>query len=642
MKNMGKKFNEKGSALLTALVVMTVLMIVGMGVIAGASNNLVATDTMTDNERSYYASENAAQVAISTIKNEVSKYYMTMKQVSNYAAYQALYDNFFTYLAGRLTGPNSILATPDFIENELDGNTTVVCVMSTPTTQSSGYLGTTFTVTCTTSIENTQRVVVGKLRVDAAPIKYEWTSAPPITDYVLLSGENVAVNSNYLQAVGDARINGVVNNPSYFSATNLSENDTAVSDILTWQLYFNQFDRTIANPPMPSTVTEATADVKYDWYHVLGPGDFPGNKIKNKKIYMIGGGGIKNQRITNCDIYVVGGGLNITNSTFKDTHLYVEGSINIANGTEFLSGSRPNTVYTGGTLVINCNTIKIANTYMTSEGTMMMHSHAGSKKDIIENSAFYTNSSVSITGNSKKCIDVIRNCTFEAPGGSISIVTASMLSGNKLAAGGDITIKTRGMVNTGIYSSNDVIIDGSSMVSAHSSIDHSSSCKIVAKDDLLLNTANFETSYFYAGQETTISSFNNYYFKNCIIYSEGDVEWNHNWWSNSFIGMQSTLIYTNSDFYYHIHYDAEAFKAIQGLQIMAKGSVYNSSGQEYLKFGKGPNMDFDALHAMIGSPNAGAGSLAQALNNAGFEHTLPEPNIVFPYYTEVFVDENYS
>ena len=132
-------------------------------------NNLNTTDVVTINERSYYASEDAAQIAVSTIKNEVNKYYMTMKNASSYAAYQNLYDNFFNYLQGRLVGESSILTSPDFVESELDGKTTLTCTMDTPSVKASGYLGTTFTVTAVTTIEGVDRTVVGKLRVDAAP-----------------------------------------------------------------------------------------------------------------------------------------------------------------------------------------------------------------------------------------------------------------------------------------------------------------------------------------------------------------------------------------------------------------------------------------------------------------------------------------
>ena len=634
--------NKKGSALLTVLMVMTILVVVGLGVFSNSINNLNTTDVVTINERSYYASENAAQIAVSTIKNEVNKYYMTMMAATSTSAYQSLYDNFFTYLQGRLVGSGSILSSPDFVESELDGKTTLTCTMATPSMQASGYLGTTFTVTATTTIEGVEREVVSKLRVDAAPLQFQWTSAPPVTDYVLLSGGDVKTNAEYLQAVGSAILSGTVTNPSYFSATSLSENDSSVNDILTWQLYYDQFDKSIANPPMPPTMTSDEADVAYPWYHSLGPGEFPGNKVNNQKIYFTGGGEIKNQTVKNCDIYVQGGGLNITNSTFEGTNIYVEGLINIANGTEFLSGSNPNIIYTGGDLIINCNTIIISDTAMTAEGNMMFHSHASSKNDIIENSSFYTNSSISITGNSSQCIDSINNCTFEAPNGYISIVTASMRSGNKLSAGGNITIMTRGMENTDIYSDGDISINGSSMTSAHASLTYSTGCKIVAKNNLTIDTANFENSYFYAGQETIINFFNEYYMKNCIMYSEGDINWNHNWWSGSFIASQSTLLYTNSDFNYHVHYDSAAFAVTQGLQIMAKGDINNSSGSEYLKFGQGSNMDFDALHSMIGAPNSHTGSLAQALADAGFEHELPEPNIFLPYYTEVFISEIYD
>ena len=94
---------------------MVVLIAIGMSVIANASNNLKITDVVTLNERSYYASEDAAQVAMSTIKNEVSKYYMTMQNASSSSAYQTTVRQLFSYLSGKLTGAGSILAAPDFI-----------------------------------------------------------------------------------------------------------------------------------------------------------------------------------------------------------------------------------------------------------------------------------------------------------------------------------------------------------------------------------------------------------------------------------------------------------------------------------------------------------------------------------------------
>ena len=95
--------------------------------------------------------------------------------------------------------------------------------------------------------------------------------------------------------------------------------------------------------------------------------------------------------------------------------------------------------------------------------------------------------------------------------------------------------------------------------------------------------------------------------------------------AGSFIAAQSTLLYTNSDFNYHIHYDSAAFKVSQGLQIMAKGSIYNVSGEEMRSSDEDQTLTINAIYSMIGQPNTHTETLAQALDNAGFEHTLPEP-----------------
>jgi Tfp pilus assembly protein PilX len=84
MKNKAIK-NSKGSALVTAIAVMTILIVIAMGSIATSTNNMQISKTVTENERSYYAAENATQVAISTIKDEITKYYMQMGQSGSYS-----------------------------------------------------------------------------------------------------------------------------------------------------------------------------------------------------------------------------------------------------------------------------------------------------------------------------------------------------------------------------------------------------------------------------------------------------------------------------------------------------------------------------------------------------------------------------
>ncbi|MCK5129314.1 MAG: hypothetical protein KAQ68_05665, partial [Clostridiales bacterium] len=109
--------NNKGSALTMVLLIMVIMTVMSMGILSNSVENLKLSDTIVESEKSYYASEDTATIAIATIKDEVSKYYMTMRNASNYSAYQTLYNNFFTYFSNRFTGVNSVLITPYFLSN---------------------------------------------------------------------------------------------------------------------------------------------------------------------------------------------------------------------------------------------------------------------------------------------------------------------------------------------------------------------------------------------------------------------------------------------------------------------------------------------------------------------------------------------
>ncbi len=659
MKN---KINKKGSALLTVLVIMTVLVVVGMGVISNSMNNLTATDVVTVNERSYYASENAAQVAISTIKNEVSQYYMTMKNSSSYTAYQALYSSFFTYLQGRLVGENSILAEPDFVQNELDGKTTVTCTMNTPTTQSSGYLGTTFNVTCTTTIDGVSRTVRGSLRVDAAPLKYQWTSAPALTDSMLLLGGNTEVDcegtENHLTVSGTATMGGEVVNPCGFSATSLNVNNAYVEDLLIWKLFYNQFDKSIANPSLPTPVTPGTASNKY----YFDTSTIIDQNIGSKNIYCAGDLTIEDVQVNNCDIYVAGN-FYLNNAgdpdRLKGSNVYVEGNM-VINASNFWSnGHQPMYYYAGGNISIilgqgghgaSHKSGRIEDTYMTAGGNITITSaYADDQDDVIDNSAFYAGGSIAINGQSyldNPLIDQINNCTFEAASGDISIVSTYMKSNNKITAGDDVIIATYGMNNTEIYANDNIIIDSSRLYMGSQTQYYSSNCILAAQDDLQIINSSFTNSYFYSGENLMLELASGYSIKTSLMYSEEDAIYDNSW-SGSMDTMQSSLIYTNENFYYSASGTATS-STPAGVQVMAKGNVYSledddsSDAKDILVFGEGAYMNLAALQAMIGNPNSNTGSLADVLDGVGFEHTLPEPIITMPYYSEVYISEIYN
>lgn len=93
----GAKSNTKGSALLTVVAVMTIIVVIAMGSISTSFSNMQVSKVVTDNERSYYAAENAAQISIATIKDEITKYYMKMGQSDSQSTYLYLYGNFFNH-----------------------------------------------------------------------------------------------------------------------------------------------------------------------------------------------------------------------------------------------------------------------------------------------------------------------------------------------------------------------------------------------------------------------------------------------------------------------------------------------------------------------------------------------------------------
>jgi Tfp pilus assembly protein PilX len=659
---MRKKIDKKGSALLTVLVVMTVLLVVGMGIVSSATNNLTTTDVVTINERSYYAAEDAAQIAIATIKNEISKYYMTMKDASNDAVYQSLYNNFFNYLSGRLTGENSILSSPDFVESELDGSTTVTCVMDTPTMQASGYYGTTFVVTCVTTLEGISRTVVGKLRVDAAPLDFQWTSAPALSDSVLLLDGNVEVDcegsENHLSVSGTSKMSGEVLYSCGFSSTDLVENDLTVEDLLTWQLFYDQFDTAISDPAMPYIVTPHTASNKYY---------FPGSttitkKVTGKNIYCGGDLVLDNVEVNNCNIYVAGN-LFINNTDdpdrLKGTSIYVGGNMFINTSNFWPDGINNMYLYAGGNISIVLgssgaghanNSGHIEQAYITAGGNITITSaYTSNDDDIIINSAFKAGGSIEIAGQTyldNPLIDQISNTTFETTSGDITIVSAYMQSNNKLHAGDDVVIATYGMTSTDIYADDNITVDSSRLYSSSQTQYYSNYCKLAAQDDLTIINSSFRNSYFYAGQNLYLQLTSGYSIRESIMYSEEDAYYD-NTWTGNMDTMQSTLIYTNSDFYYSASGTATS-SIPAGLQIMSKGNVYSyesddsPDASDIIIIGEGSYMVFSAIHDMIGEPNSNTGSLAQALADAGFEHTLPEPNVFLPYYTEVYIDEIYE
>jgi predicted acyltransferase (DUF342 family) len=118
---------KRGSAIIMALIVMTVLLLLGLAVVTVSMGILRNNAADASNNDAYYAAESAVTSAIEQLKYEVSAYYMDM--VDTYGnELMALYNNFFPAINGNaqlhFTEPvfSGITTATTFIMGTFDEN----------------------------------------------------------------------------------------------------------------------------------------------------------------------------------------------------------------------------------------------------------------------------------------------------------------------------------------------------------------------------------------------------------------------------------------------------------------------------------------------------------------------------------------
>ncbi len=679
--------NTRGSALVTAIAVMTIMVVIAMVSIASSANNMNISKTVTQNERSYYAAENATQLAMSTIKDEVTKYYMQMGESDTYSTYLSLYNSFFTYLESRLIGEGSILADPDFVQNELDGTTSLTCTMSTPTMQPSGYNGVTFTVTSTTIIDGVPRTVTCTLNVDAAPVKFQYTTAPILTDEVLILGGDIDVDrendENKITIEGDGRIAGTVNDTtSTFSSGNLSTYDYTVEEDLTWKLFWDQFDKSVADPytaPVINLSGGVAQDLVSNGYEFHGDTVYDTANVVTKNIYCDGNLTIKNIDVINSQIYATGNvyiideDMGIQNNTIYGTNIRAGGDIYIELA-DVVNNKNNRRYYTaGGDIILKIGKYvdkkdgSVEYGSFKAGGNIYVSSLTDNYNDNLIECQFYANGNITTGtpgGPIDPTIENIAHCTFETAYGDITLHTATMHSASKVYSGGNVILANKGVSDSEVFAEGYIHFDGTAWYTYGDLSFRSYRTKYCSKGDLIIEHANFEDCYFYTGGTLNIIMTSGNSIINCIMYAENDVIYANDW--NGFMDtMISTLVYTNSDFYFsgrgtELTYTGTGVSKAAGMQLMALGNIYsfetddvdtegywgtyNKPELDILRFGDEATMD-DLMNQQdikdnIGLPNESLGILADVLHAAGFEHYLPEPIIKLPLYTEVFTSES--
>lgn len=682
----GAKSNTKGSALLTVVAVMTIIVVIAMGSISTSFSNMQVSKVVTDNERSYYAAENAAQISIATIKDEITKYYMKMGQSDSQSTYLYLYGNFFNHLEGRLTGESSILSNPDFVQNELDGKTTVVATMSTPTLQASGVNGATFTVTCTTVIEGVPRTVIGTLDVDAMPVTFQYTTAPILTNETLILGGDIDVaredNENKITIEGDGRIAGtIVDASSTFSTGNVTTYDYSVENDLTWLLFWDQFDKSIINPieaPVINLDGQPAQLLVSNDYNLPADTVFDLHNVTTKNIYCDGDLTIKNIDVINSqiyatgDVYIIDEDMGTQNNTIYGTNIYAGGNIYIELA-DIVNNQNNRRYFTaGGDIVLKIGKYvdkkdgSIEHASFKAGGNIYVSSLTENNNDNLVDCQFYAYGNITTGtpgGPIDPTIENIEHCTFETVVGDITLYTATMHSLSKVHSGGNVLLANKGVSDSEVFADGYIHFDGTAWYTYNDLAFRSYNVKYCAQGDIIIQHANFDSCYFYAGNDMYIIMTSGNSIIECVMYADGDIIYANDWYG--FMDtMVSTLVYTNSDFYFsgrgtEITYTGVGISKAVGMQLMALGNIYSYEEDDdilegYWGFFTKPDLDIlrfgdegtedDLMDAQdiqdnIGLPNESMGILADVLHAAGFEHYLSEPIIILPSYTEVFTNE---
>ncbi len=119
MRGYNLKLKNKGSAIIMALVTMTLLVMLGLAVITLSMGNLQVNTADAANNDAFYGAEAGVNSAIEQIKYETSSYYKQMLEAES-SDYSTLYSNFFSNIT---SNANTHFAEP--VVSEVSVSTTV-------------------------------------------------------------------------------------------------------------------------------------------------------------------------------------------------------------------------------------------------------------------------------------------------------------------------------------------------------------------------------------------------------------------------------------------------------------------------------------------------------------------------------------
>ncbi len=426
--NQGIK-SKRGSAIIMALLTMTLLVTLGLGVIMISFGSLNTNVTDAANNNAYYAAEAGVNSAIEQLKYEAKRYYNEML-ASQGSDYSSLYNNFFTSINSR--------AQLNFIDEP------AIPGMTIETTFTQGAYDTAdntceFLISClATAGEGSKYMVNGSLKVKKVDVSAGGSWSVPDraitaggilnlgnTNGINVSGGNVVVGDLARKDTWQLGISGgqLVIDANAGSVLSDSKKYTSYSDpvITNPKLHITQNNFTVNTSNCPSSPVTITSD---EGINVT----FQSCTITSGTIYIKG-----NVTITNgnygADIYCDGNftanNCTITGDVFSRGNVFIndasmKGEITCDGSLTLTSGSLLGTVYSGtGISVSNASSTGS----LFSPGTITIDS-AG-----VSNGIIYSSTKINYGNSSTSCI------LFS--GGDIVITGGSSVAGS-ISAMGDI------------------------------------------------------------------------------------------------------------------------------------------------------------------------------------------------------------
>ena len=196
--------SQKGSTLMTVLIIMLIFAVIGSAVLITSANNLRIAQRVSEYEDIYYMAESNAQYALSYVKEEIIDYYAEIKAIpagSNWE-YTKKMEDFYPTIVDEVTKDNGANAfNPlDFSDQGVTSTINISISDDTPIpTSGFGDEGdpVKFIIESVAQTENSRRVVTAILVVEDPDVRWKMTSGPPMTDMRMLIGNEIVLTDDW-------------------------------------------------------------------------------------------------------------------------------------------------------------------------------------------------------------------------------------------------------------------------------------------------------------------------------------------------------------------------------------------------------------------------------------------------------------